>query len=111
MPDGSIDVVFINACYGNIADKAGAFSNITRMMKTERRMVISHPLWKSFIHSRSEWKAPFPLDDFPEKSEAEGLLKPFGFDIETFISDSLTSTASSMPESSRWAGTERPGKS
>jgi len=85
LPDASIDVVFINACYGNIADKAGAFSNITRMMKPEGRMVISHPLGKSFIHSRSEWKASFPLDDFPEKSEAESLLKPFGFEIEIFI--------------------------
>jgi ubiquinone/menaquinone biosynthesis C-methylase UbiE len=87
LPDGSIDVVFINACYGNIADKSGAFSNITRMMKPEGRMVISHPLGKSFIHSRSEWKASFPLDDFPEKSEAESLLKPFGFEIETFIDE------------------------
>jgi ubiquinone/menaquinone biosynthesis C-methylase UbiE len=87
LPDSSIDVVFINACYGNIADKSGAFSNITRMMKPEGRMVISHPLGKSFIHSRSEWKASFPLDDFPEKSEAESLLKPFGFEIETFIDE------------------------
>lgn len=87
LPDASIDVVFINACYGNIADKPGAFSNITRMMKPEGRMVISHPLGKSFIHSRSEWKASFPLDDFPEKLEAESLLKPFGFKIETFIDD------------------------
>ena len=69
-------MVFINACCGNIADKDGAFSNITRMMKPEARMVISHPLRKSFIHSRSEWKASFPLDDFPEESEAEGLLRP-----------------------------------
>ncbi|MBW1946063.1 MAG: methyltransferase domain-containing protein, partial [Deltaproteobacteria bacterium] len=32
---GSIDVVFINACYPNIVDKAGAFSNINRMLKAE----------------------------------------------------------------------------
>ena len=29
-----------------------------------------------------------PLDDFPEKSEAKGLFKPFGFQIETFIDES-----------------------
>jgi SAM-dependent methyltransferase len=86
LPDGSIDVVFINACYGNIVDKTGAFSNAARMMKAEGRMVISHPLGKSFIHSR---RAPvsFPLDDFPERDEAESLFKPFGFEIETLIDE------------------------
>jgi len=86
LPDGSIDVVFINACYGNIVDKAGAFSNAARMMKAEARMVISHPLGKSFIDSRSA-KVSFPLDPFPEKDEAVSLFKPFGFEIETFIDE------------------------
>jgi SAM-dependent methyltransferase len=86
LPGTSIDVVFINACYPNIVDKTGAFNNLSRMMKPEGRMVISHPLGKSFIRSLSAG-APFPLDDFPEKSEAERLFKPFGFKIETFIDE------------------------
>ena len=49
LPDGSLDVVFINACYPNIVDKAGAFANIGRMIKTSGRMVISHPLGKKFV--------------------------------------------------------------
>ena len=47
--EASIDVVFINACYPNIIDKAGAFSNISRIMKAKGRIVISHPLGKAFI--------------------------------------------------------------
>jgi len=86
LPGSSIDVVFINACYGNIADKAGAFANIGQMMRAGGRMVISHPLGKSFIPSRRP-RASFPLDDFPEKPEAERLFKPFGFEIETFIDE------------------------
>jgi len=82
----SIDVVFINACYPNIVDKTGAFSNLRRMLKHEGRMVISHPLGKSFIRSLSA-RAPFPLDDFPERSEADMLFKPFGLEIETFIDE------------------------
>ncbi|MBW2206533.1 MAG: class I SAM-dependent methyltransferase, partial [Deltaproteobacteria bacterium] len=74
---GSIDVVFINACYPNIVDKAGAFSNINRMLKAEGRIVISHPLGKEFILTLKEG-APFPLDEFPEEPEAGALLKPFG---------------------------------
>ncbi|MGB5992881.1 MAG: class I SAM-dependent methyltransferase, partial [Desulfobacterales bacterium] len=40
LPKGSIDATFINACYPNIVDKAVAFSNISRMMKANGRIVI-----------------------------------------------------------------------
>jgi ubiquinone/menaquinone biosynthesis C-methylase UbiE len=86
LPGSSIDVVFINACYGNIVDKPGAFSNLSRIMTPQGRMVISHPLGKSFIRSRSV-RVSFPLDDFPEKPEAQRLFKPFGFEIDTFIDE------------------------
>ncbi len=86
LPDSSIDAVFINACYPNIVDKTGAFSNLSRIMRPGGRMVISHPLGKSFIRSLSV-RASFPLDEFPEKPEAGRLLKPFGFEIETFIDE------------------------
>ncbi|MCJ7538870.1 MAG: methyltransferase domain-containing protein [Desulfobacterales bacterium] len=88
LPKGSIDAAFINACYPNIVDKAVAFSNISRMMKAKGRIVISHPLGKAFILSLKNG-APFPLDEFPEKSEAGALLKPFGFEIETFIDEPM----------------------
>jgi len=87
LPDSSIDVVFINACYPNIVDKAGAFSKISRMMKAEGRIVISHPLGKAFILSLKD-VTPFPLDEFPEEQEAaDNLLKPFEFEIVTFIDE------------------------
>ena len=84
--DSSIDVVFINACYGNIVDKPGAFNNLSRMMKPHGRMVISHPLGKSFVRSMRE-RASFPMDPFPEKQEADNLFSPFGFEIETFMDE------------------------
>ena len=86
LPEGSIDAVFLNACYPNIIDKAGAFSNISRMMKAKGRIVISHPLGKAFILSLKNG-TPFPLDEFPEEPEAGALLKPFGFEVETFIDE------------------------
>jgi len=86
LPEGSIDAAFLNACYPNIVDKPGAFSNLSRMMKAEGRIVISHPLGKAFILSLKEI-VPFPLDEFPKKPEAVALLKPFGFEIETFIDE------------------------
>ena len=83
LPDQSIDVTFVNACYSNIADKQGFCKNIDRMMKTGGRLVISHPMGKSFIDLLRD-KSPFPLDDFPDKQEAEKLLEPFGFSIKQF---------------------------
>lgn len=86
LPDQSIDVVFLNACYPNIVDKPRSFDKISRMMKRGGRMVISHPMGKSFIELL-KGKSPFPLDDFPEKSEAEILLDPYGFDITDFVDE------------------------
>jgi len=86
MPDGGIDVVFMNACYPNIVDKGSSFANTSRIMKPGGRMVISHPLGKSFVGLLKE-KSPFPLDDFPEESEAETLLEPYGFDITDFVNE------------------------
>ena len=84
--DASIDVVFMNACYPNIVDKKATFTNISRMVKQGGRMVISHPMGKSFIDTIRE-ESPFPLDDFPERSDAETLIEPYGFDIKEFIDE------------------------
>jgi len=86
LADSSIDVVFINACYPNIAGKAGAFETIAGMMKKGGRMVISHPLGKEFVKILKQ-NAPYPLDEFPDLSEAENLFGPFGFNICKFVDE------------------------
>jgi len=86
LPALSVDVVFINACYPNIADKEGAFKNIGRILKPHGRMVISHPLGKAFI-KRLKQNASYPLDDFPDRPEAENLFQPLGFNIKKFIDE------------------------
>ncbi|MCF8049590.1 MAG: class I SAM-dependent methyltransferase [Desulfobacterales bacterium] len=86
LPDASIDAALINACYPNIADKPGAFANLSRMMKPGGRLVVSHPLGKRFVDTLRK-SSPFPLDDFPEKSEAKRLLAPYGLALQTFVDD------------------------
>ena len=76
LPDDSIDVIFMNACYPNIVDKRSTFANISRMVKSGGRMVISHPMGKSFIDLIRD-QSSFPLDDFPGRSKAGRLLRPF----------------------------------
>ena len=48
--------------------------------------MISHPLGKSFIEVIRKG-TPFPLDDFPERAEAETRLPSFGFSIESFTDE------------------------
>jgi len=86
LPDGSLDVVFVNACYPNIVDKSTGFSNMGRMLRPGGHLVISHPLGKSFIEVIRKG-TPFPLDDFPERAEAKTLLRAFGFSIKSFIDE------------------------
>lgn len=86
LSDGSVDVVFLNACYPNIADKPRSFENISRMMSPSGRMVISHPMGKSFVEALKK-KSPFPLDNFPLKNEAEILFHPYRFSIKRFVDE------------------------
>jgi ubiquinone/menaquinone biosynthesis C-methylase UbiE len=86
LPDGSLDAIFVNACYPNIVDKETAFSNISRMLRPGGRLVISHPLGKSFVAVIRK-ASPFPLDDFPERTDAENLLRTFGFAIKDCIDE------------------------
>jgi len=87
LPNRSIDVVFINACYPNIADKHGCFLNIKRMARDGCRVIISHPMGISFIRFLQE-KMPFPVDNFPEnKTMAKALFAPYGFHVSDFVSE------------------------
>ena len=86
LPQGNVDVAFLNACYPNIADKVGAFTNISKMIKHEGRVVISHPMGKKFIFSLKD-RVSFPLDEFPDKRTAMELFKPFGFEVGTFVDE------------------------
>lgn len=86
LPDSSIDVVFINASYPNIADKSGTFSNLSRLTKHGGRVIISHPLGKQFVETLKK-SAPYPLDDFPSRSEAAFLFAPYGFQVGSFLDE------------------------
>jgi ubiquinone/menaquinone biosynthesis C-methylase UbiE len=87
LPDNSIDVIFINACYPNIVDKDGSFTNIRRITKPGCRVVISHPMGETFIDFLQE-KVPFPLDGFPEsKGVAENLFESYGFRVSEFVNE------------------------
>ena len=86
LPDSLLDVVIINACYPNIVDKKSAFANISRMLKKNGSIIISHPMGKNFIDLLRK-DSPFPLDDFPDQKEADNMLSTYGFNITEFIDE------------------------
>jgi len=87
LADASIEVAFVNACYPNIIDKHKTFTNLRRMLRPGGRLIISHPLGRSFVELLKK-NVPFPLDDFPaEEVEATELFAPYGFRVSLFLDE------------------------
>ncbi len=87
LPERSVDVVFVNACYPNIMDKHSAFLNLNRITRHGARVVISHPMGRRFIELLKD-KMPFPLDDFPaDRTAATDLFGDYGFEVEKMIDE------------------------
>jgi hypothetical protein len=56
------------------------------MMTPGGRLVISHPLGKRFIDTLKK-TSPFPLDDFPERSNVKQLLAPYRLELQAFVDE------------------------
>lgn len=64
LPDGSLQVIFMNAVFPNLVDKQAALSNCARMLVRAGRLIISHPEGRLFVE-RLRKVVPFPLDPLP----------------------------------------------
>lgn len=88
LPDDSLDVAFINACFSNIMDKPKCLNNLHRLIRRNGRLVVSHPLGRDFIVDLKK-QTPFHLDLLPDEGDARGLCEPCGFKIVSFIDEPL----------------------
>ena len=86
LPDASVDVVFMNGMYGNIADKPGALRNITRMLRPGGRVVISHPEGRAFVAGIARTE-PFPITPLPSEDEARSFLGSFGLRLQRYVDE------------------------
>ena len=86
LPDASVDVVFMNGMYGNIADKPGALKNMVRLLRSGGRIVISHPEGRAYVERlvRSE---PFPITSLPSEDEAHAFLGSFGLRLQQYTDE------------------------
>ncbi len=82
--DSSIDVVFMNGMFGNIADKQGAIRNVGRMLRSGGRVVISHPEGRAFVAGITRTD-PFPITPLPSAEQARALLGASELTVRDYI--------------------------
>jgi SAM-dependent methyltransferase len=83
----SLDAIFMNGMYGNIADKPTACRNAARMLRSGGRLVVSHPEGRAFIDQLKATSDLF-IEPFPTREEFEALLEPLGFEVITYRDES-----------------------
>jgi ubiquinone/menaquinone biosynthesis C-methylase UbiE len=76
----SIDAIFMNGMYGNIADKPAACGNAARMLRSGGRLVVSHPEGRAFVDQLRATSDLF-IESLPTKEAFEALLEPLGLGV------------------------------
>ena len=76
----SLDAIFMNGMYGNIADKPAACGNAARMLRSGGRLVVSHPEGRAFVDQLRATSDLF-IESFPTKEEFEVLLERLGLEV------------------------------
>lgn len=79
----SVDVIFMNAMYGNIADKPRACRNAARMLRSGGRLVVSHPEGRAFVDQLRMTSDLF-IESLPSREEFQALLQPLGLEVVTY---------------------------
>lgn len=84
LPDASVDAIFMNAVFPNIADKSKALDNVARMLRVGGRLIISHPEGREFVDRLHE-VLPFPLDSLPNFPHLRRLLQGLHLRIDRYV--------------------------
>lgn len=83
----TVDVVFMNAMFGNIADKPAAISNAARVLRRGGRLLVSHPEGRGFVEELRATSELF-IESFPTQSEFQTLLDRFMFEVVAYRDES-----------------------
>ena len=83
LPSSSVDVAFLNAMYGNIADKAAAHRNLGRMLRPGGRLLVSHPEGRAFVDQLRATSDLF-IEGYPTRAEFAAALAPHGMVVVEF---------------------------
>ena len=83
LPSHSVDVIFMNAVYGNIADKPRACHNAARMLRGGGRVVVSHPEGRAFVDQLRDATDLF-VESLPTRKEFEMILVSLGLNVTSY---------------------------
>jgi ubiquinone/menaquinone biosynthesis C-methylase UbiE len=83
LPSDSVDVIFMNAMYGNIADKPAVCRNAARMLRVDGRLIVSHPEGRAFVDQLRDASDLF-LESLPTREEFETILGPSGLNVAVY---------------------------
>jgi len=76
----SLDAIFMNGMYGNVADKLAACGNAARMLRSGGRLVISHPEGRAFVDQLRATSDLF-IESPPTRKEFEAILEPLDLEV------------------------------
>jgi SAM-dependent methyltransferase len=79
----SVDVIFMNAMFGNIADKPTACSNVAQALRPGGRLIVSHPEGRAFVDQLRAAGDLF-IESFPTREEFQALLAPTGLEVVSY---------------------------
>ena len=79
----SVDAIFMNGMYGNIADKPAACGNAARMLRSRGRLVVGHPEGRAFVDQLRATGDLF-IESLPTKAEFEIILEPLGLKVTAY---------------------------
>src|SRR5262249_14928198 len=84
LESASVDAIFMNAMYGNIADKPLACQNAARMLRPGGRLIVSHPEGRAFVDHLRLTTDLF-IESLPDKAEGfQILLRPYRLNVTEY---------------------------
>jgi ubiquinone/menaquinone biosynthesis C-methylase UbiE len=83
LPPESVDVIFMNAMYGNVAEKPRACRNAARMLRARGRLVVSHPEGRAFVDQLRD-AADLFVESLPTRERFQMILTPLGLDVTAY---------------------------
>jgi len=79
----TVNVVFMNAMYGNIADKEAACSHVSNVLRPDGRLVVSHPEGRRFV-DELRVRSDLFIESLPGHEDFQRLLEPQGLAVVTY---------------------------
>jgi SAM-dependent methyltransferase len=79
----SLDVIFMNAMFGNLADKARACFHAAQALRSGGRLIISHPEGRAFVDQLRAAGDLF-IESLPRREEFETLFAPMGLEVVSY---------------------------